>query len=119
MSGAPEEAPPLGDIETPPGIFNAANRGGVKAREKATKLRDEGKAEALRVFMSNKYGRAVIYDLLNSSGFWSAGISATYNSNEMWARAGARQVAVEINGLAWRADSAAYKLMIDENTNPS
>ena len=117
MSSAPE-LPPLGDIETPDGIFNAANRGGVKAREKAVKLREEGKDEALRVLVASRYGRAVIYDMLLAAGFWDAGVSATYNSNEMWARAGARQVAVALNAAAWRADSAAYRLMLEENTNP-
>ena len=111
-----EELPPLGDIDTPDGVFNAANRGGVKAREKALKLREEGKQEALRALLGNKYGRAFVYDLLHGAGFWNSGVSATYNSNEMWARAGARQVAVALNEAAWRADSAAYKLMIEENT---
>ena len=117
MSDAPD-LPPLGDIETPDGIFNAANRGGVKAREKAVKLREEGKDEALRVLISTKYGRAVVYDLLHAAGFWNAGVSATYNSNEMWARAGARQVAMALHEAAWRADLSAYKLMIEENANP-
>ncbi len=113
----PAELTPLGDIETPEGIYSASNRSSVKAREKAQKLREEGKLAALRDMMRSIYGRAVVYDLLLGAGFWSAGISATYNSNEMWARAGARQIAVELNGLAWRADPALYKLMIDENTN--
>lgn len=115
MSDTPELAP-LGDTETPDGIYNASNRSSVKAREKTLKLREDGKLAALREMMRSPYGRAMVYDLLLGAGFWSSGVSATYNSNEMWARAGARQVAVELNGLAWRADSTLYKMMIDENS---
>lgn len=114
----PPEALPLGDIEMPAGVYNAANRSDVNGRKKAIEQREEGKQEAFRVFLETKYGRAFVYDLLKRAGMWDTGVNASYNSNEMWSRLGMRQVAGELNALAWRASPQGYKLMLDENHTP-
>lgn len=111
----PPEALPLGDIEMPPGIYNAANRSDVNKATKNQKTREEGKLLALETTLSTKYGRALVFDLLTAAGMWETGVSATYNSNEMWSRLGMRQMAVNLNTLAWRASPHGYKLMLDEN----
>jgi hypothetical protein len=116
----PPESLPLGDIEMPEGVYNAANRTDVNNSRKAQKLRELGKDEALRTLLGTKYGRVVIYDVLNLAGIWSAAgnpmPSATRgNSEALWFKEGARQLGIEINTMAWRASPSGYKLMLDEN----
>jgi hypothetical protein len=112
------EIAPTGHIETPKGVYNAANRQDVKAKEKAQKLREDGKIEAFGKLMGTTYGRAVVYDILLGAGVWLPAGSPDFNSNALWFREGVRQTGLDINGQAWRANPEGYKLMLSENFAP-
>jgi hypothetical protein len=115
----PREIPGVGEQEMPEGIYNAGSRKSVRNRKAEVELRLLGKDEALLQLMSQKYGRALIYDLLNVGGLWASGANPAADRSELlWFKEGARQMAIEINAAAWRSAPQAYKLMLDENNAP-
>jgi hypothetical protein len=112
----PEAIPGVGEYEMPEGVGNAASRKSIRDLEKAAKLRQLGMDEAMAQLMSQKYGRAMVFDLLGKGGMWGVGANPAADRSELlWFKEGARQMAVELNTLAWRAAPQAYKLMLDEN----
>lgn len=113
-----DDLKPLGYIESPEGIVNAANASDVRKRKKQLESREGDKARALVVFMKLPGGRAFLHDLLESTMAFSPIASADFNPSALLFREGARQVGLRVADAAWRASPELYKLMMDDHDKP-
>lgn len=93
--------------------FNAGDRQSVRTREKEQARREKQIATFLHASMQHTEGRTTIHELLRMTGIWAP--SAGSDPNPMLIAEGARRVGLRLWDMAWRANPAGFKLMLDEH----
>lgn len=100
-------------IDDPPEPFNAGDRASIRAREKDIAKRTRDVTLFMAAALDRHEGRTTIHELLQMTGIWAS--AAVSDSNMLWHREGQRAVGLRLWDMAWRANPAGFKLMLDEH----